>query len=79
MNNDRAAQIAATQDAIMKALKDTKRPTAADINQAKWAEQEKEKISAESVGVTPEDYRKWASGRPMPHVTEAVKSFMAKR
>ena len=73
------ARIAGVQDAIKVALKNTQRPTDKDILNARVAEQEKEQLTAESVGVSPEDYRKWASGRDMPEVRDAVKKFMENR
>ncbi len=67
------------QDDIFKALKRVPKPSVAAINEARWAEEEKEQIDAATVGVDPEEYRKWASGRPMPEVTKAVQAFMDKR
>ncbi len=67
------------QERIFEALKIVKKPSVAEINAARWAEEEKEALDATTVGVSPEDYRKWASGRPMPEVTKAVQAFMEKR
>lgn len=74
-----AARIAATQDAIMKAIRAARRETPAETRAARIAEQERVALTAESVGVSPEDYHKWASGRPMPEVAEKVKAFMSNR
>ncbi len=75
----RLKQIAATQDAIMNALKNVKPIPQSATDTAFQVEHEKEQQHADAIGVSHEDYRKWASGAPIPHVTEAVKRFMSKR
>ncbi len=72
----RLKQIAETQDAIMKALKNVKPVPQSATDTAFQVEKEKEQQHADQLGVSHEDYRKWASGVPLPHVADAVKKFM---
>lgn len=78
-DNPQLIALAATQDAIKKAILDSRRPDPSAMKAAQIAEQEREAVSAEACGVNPEEYRKWASGLPMPDVDTAVRAWVAGR
>ncbi len=66
------ARIRDIQDAMLEAIKRTARVPkhAADI--AREEECRKRDELAVSLGVDPEEYRRWAAGENFPHIKEAV-------